>query len=524
MVRLKVDDSGGGQLGVLPGGLRLRLFLLALAGGVLLPWAQGLEAQEHGHHQHPEGADTAAMVVPGSVLAPDSASMLPTVSNMDSMPGMQMVARPFGISMSRMGSGTSWLPDASPMRAYHFMKDLWTLMIHGDADLYYDHQGTSRGDDQVGSTNWAMIMAMRPVGSGMLHLHGMLSAEPFTVGARGYPLLLQTGESYKGVPLVDRQHPHDLFMELSARYEVPVTRAVGVSIFAAPVGEPAIGPVAYMHRPSAQNDPFAPLGHHWEDATHITFGVLTAGVFTRTVQVEGTWFQGREPDDDRYDFDFGGLDSYGGRLTVNPTSHWSLAASYGYLRSPEALHPDENQHRLGASILYARQLGQGVDWATALVYGANKHTAPGEPSHSFEHSALVETSVQLDERNSVFGRVEWVQKNAEELVITSADPDTRYNVSSVALGYVREVAQYAGASLGLGVRGSVNFLPEALKATYGTRTPAGIAAYARLRPSAMQRSTTEEHDHGHGGMEMEMPHRHPNEQVSSLGGQARGIR
>jgi hypothetical protein len=403
------------------------------------------------------------------------------------------------------------------------MPGQWTVMVHGDADLYYDHQGTSRGDDQVGSTNWAMVMAMRPVGTGMVHLHGMLSAEPFTVGARGYPLLLQTGESYKGVPLIDRQHPHDLFMELSARYEMPVSPKVGVSIFAAPVGEPAIGPVAYMHRPSAQNDPFAPSGHHWEDATHITFGVITAGVFTRTVQIEGTWFQGREPDDDRYDFDFGGLDSYGGRLTVNPTPHWSLAASYGYLNSPEALHPEENQHRLGASILYARKLGRMGDWATALVYGANKHTAPGEPSQPFEHSALVESNAQLDDRNSIFGRVEWVQKNAEELVIPTADPDTKYNVSSLALGYVREVAQYAGASLGLGIRGSLNFLPEALKPTYGTRTPAGMAVYARIRPSTLQLAHAEDHDHGHGGMEMGMPGQHQESQARSMGGQAGGI-
>jgi hypothetical protein len=413
------------------------------------------------------------------------------------MPGMTMLPRPFGIPMTRMGSGTSWLPDASPMRAYHFTPRGWVLMVHGDVDLYYDHQGTDRGDDQVGSTNWAMVMAMHRFGGGMLHLHGMLSAEPFTVGARGYPLLLQTGESYKGDPLRDRQHPHDLFMELSARYEVPVARNVGVSLFAAPVGEPAIGPVAYMHRPSAQNDPFAPLGHHWQDATHITYGVVTAGVFTRTVQVEGTLFQGREPDDDRYDFDFGALDSYGGRVTVNPTPHWSLAASYGYLKSPEELHPDENQHRLGASVLYTRRIARDGDWASALVYGANKHTAPGEPSHGFEHSVLLETNVQVDDPNSFFGRAEWVQKSAEELVISEADPEARFNVSGIVLGYIREVVQYGGASLGLGVRGSINFVPEGLKATYGTRTPAGIALYARLRPTLLQ--------HAHAGDRVENP-------------------
>ena len=239
---------------------------------LLLPAERDLHAQVHDHEMAGH-ADTTAM-------EPDSTRMGRGTHDM-AMPGMSMAPRPLGIPMTRMGSGTSWLPDASPMRAYHFTPGKWMLMVHGDADLYYDYQGTGRGDDQAGSTNWAMIMAMRPVGSGMLHLHGMLSAEPFTVGARGYPLLLQTGESYKGVPLRDRQHPHDLFMELSARYEVPIARNLGISLYTAPVGEPAIGPVAYMHRPSAQNDPFAPLGHHWMDATHITYGVVTAGVFTR---------------------------------------------------------------------------------------------------------------------------------------------------------------------------------------------------------------------------------------------------
>jgi hypothetical protein len=455
---------------------------------LLLAAASRLQAQEHEHHHEPQPADTARKsMAHDSTMGHDSTHAGERMADMGSMPEMRMPARPFGIPMSRMGSGTSWLPDASPMRAYHLMRGRWTLMVHGDADLYYDRQGTDRGADQVGSTNWAMIMAMRPVGAGMLHLHGMLSAEPFTVGARGYPLLLQTGESYQGRPLHDRQHPHDLFMELSARYEVPIGRTVGLSIFAAPVGEPAIGPVAYMHRPSARNDLFAPLGHHWQDATHITYGVLTAGVFTRTVQLEVTWFQGREPDDDRYDFDFGSLDSYGGRVTINPGSEWSVAASYGYLHSPEELHPDESQHRLSASVLHTTRMGR-AELSSALVYGANRHVVSGQPSRAFEHSLALESDAQLDDRNSFFGRLEWVQKAAEELVIPSAAPERTFSVSSLALGYVREVLDYQGASLGLGVRGALTLLPDDLEPTYGSRTPVGIAVYARLRPSQLQRA------------------------------------
>jgi hypothetical protein len=181
-----------------------------------------------------------------------------------------------------------------------------------------------------------------------------------------------------------------------------------------------------------------------------------------------------------------------------------VAASYGYLASPEALHPEENQHRLGASVLHSQPLGSGGDWSTALIYGANKHTAESEPSSSFDHSVLLESNVQLDDRNSVFGRAEWVQKKAEELVVPTADPEERFNVASVVLGYVREVAQYGGASLGLGVRGSFNFLPNGLQPTYETRAPAGIAVYARLRPGMLQRAHADDHDQGHRAMGMDM--------------------
>ena len=222
-------------------------------------------------------------------------------------------------------------------------------------------------------------------------------------------------------------------MELSALYERAISRRVGVMVYAAPVGEPGIGPVAYMHRPSALNDPFAPLAHHWTDATHITYGVLTAGLFTRHVKLEGTLFNGREPDEDRYDFDFHPLDSYGARLSVNPTPHWALSASYGYLKQPEALHPEENQHRLGASILHTVRLGRQGEWASALVYGANKHVddrSGGVDWDPWEHSVMAESNLQLDRANSVFGRVEYVRKSGEELVAPRRPPRPRSSTSA----------------------------------------------------------------------------------------------
>ena len=438
------------------------------------------QAQHQGHH--PAERD--------STTQRDSVMQMP-------MPAMP--ERPFGIPMSRMGSGTAWLPDASAMRAWHFTAGPWMLMVHGDAFLQYDHQGSPRGADQIGSINWGMLMAMRQVAGGTLHLHGMASAEPLTIGAGGYPLLLQSGETFRGQPLHDRQHPHDLFMELSAFYERALTRRLGFLLYAAPVGEPGIGPVAYMHRPSALNDPFAPLAHHWTDATHITYGVLTAGLFTRQVKLEGTLFNGREPDEDRYDFDFHPLDSYGVRLSINPTPHWAVSASYGYLKGPEALHPGENQHRLGASILHTVRLGGHGEWASALIYGANKHVEPTGLTGRWEQSLGAESNLQLDRSNSVFGRLEYIRKSGEELDLAAPLAAEEFDIGTVSLGYVREFVGYRGATFGVGARGAANLIPGSLDGVYGSSTPVGLAVFLRIRPSLLEGAPT---------MDAEMHHSH----------------
>ena len=456
----------------------------------------------------------------------DSASM--GDAGMDAMPGMDMsgaaratspamgpgmramMSGPLGLPMTRTGSGTSWVPAPPPLYARRFAAGSWGLMFHGVAFGQYDHQGGPRGASQVGSVNWGMLMAAHNLGrptpdggstGGRLQLRGMLSLEPFTVGGRGYPLLLQTGEAYHGQPLHDRQHPHDLFMELAALYERPLARNLGLQLYAAPVGEPALGPVAFPHRPSASADPFATLGHHWEDATHISFGVLTAGLFTRAVKLEGSIFNGREPDEIRTNFDYRGrrLDSYAGRLSVNPSPFFSFSAAYGYLKSPEALHPDESEHRTTLSALYGRPFGAEGAFSASALYGVNTYAdAPTSPSGGLE--ALL----ALDGRNSVFARVERSRKSAEELALPVAEsgadvavgpgaglfaPAQQFNVRSLSLGYVREVVRgvgvLRGASLGLGVEGTLNRVPASLASTYGSRTPRGFAVYLRLRPSRM---------------------------------------
>ena len=412
------------------------------------------------------------------------------------MPGMrghtaeEMMIGPAGVSMERMGSGTTWIPDAVTLPNRRRMLGEWMIMAHGFAFTQYDHQSGERGDDQFGSLNWAMLMATHDLAGGRFQARTMLSLDPLTVTKHGYPLLLQSGETYKGVPLHDRQHPHDFWMELGVLYQRPITKSLAWSVYAAPSGEPALGPVAFMHRPSAMDNLAAPLGHHWQDATHVSFGVVTAGIFTHTWQLEGSAFNGREPDENRWDFDPIRLDSFSGRVSVNPNAHWSLATGYGYLNSPEALTPGESIHRLTASVQHGARLGADGQVASALVWGANKRS--GEDT--FSNSYLLETEAMLDRNNTVFGRSELVQKNAEDLavdvpVVTSKGvllpgfaASQRFNVGTAQLGYIREVARLRFATIGLGAAGILNFVPSSLEPYYGSRTPAGAFLFLRLRP------------------------------------------
>jgi hypothetical protein len=270
-------------------------------------------------------------------------------------------------------------------------------------------------------------------------------------------------------------------MELSAQYERPIARNLALSLYLAPVGEPALGPVAFPHRPSAWNDPFAPLAHHWQDATHITFGVLTAGIFSRTVKLEASLFNGREPDEDRYDFDYDGrsLDSWSARVSFNPVASWSLSASYGYLHSPEGLEPDESQQRISASVLHSTPVGNNGHGSWSLVYGANKHS---NRDH-LENSLVSEVNLELG-ANAFFARAGYARKSAIDLQVPGP-ADAEFDVGQFTLGYLRELGSAAGLSAGVGGLVNLARIPYPLDIEYGTMWPYGFAVYLRLRPKGM---------------------------------------
>ncbi len=385
---------------------------------------------------------------------------------------------PLGLGMSREGSGTAWQPDSTPVYGHHFMAADWMLMLHYSLQVGYIDQGSTRGDHQFTSMNWVMLMAQHALFGGQLTSRVMLSAEPLTTGGkRGYPLLLQTGESAGGLPLHDRQHPHDLFMEVAAKYNHPLTKDLALEVYGAPSGEPALGPVAFPHRLSASANPLAALGHHWQDSSHIAFGVVTMGIYSRQLKLEGSWFNGREPDENRYDFDFHPLNSYSARLSYNPLTDLSLQISYGYLKSPEELEPNVNVQRITASATYNRPL-EGGNWASTAIFG---HNIPS--SGTSTSSALLESNFELS-RNTVFGRIEFIQRTSRDLVLPVADSQSVFNAIVLELGYVRDF-ELGPTTIGLGAVGSANFLSGGLQPFYGSKVPLGGMIFLRLRPSPM---------------------------------------
>jgi hypothetical protein len=408
-----------------------------------------------------------------------------------SMAGMRMIPGLLGVPVTREGSGTSWLPDAAPHTGEHFGAGDWQFAVHGSEFVQYDQQyGGDRGATQFGAVGSIMGMAAHPLADGRITLRLMLSADPWTVTNAGYPEMLQSGEAYNGEALHDRQHPHNLFSELSATYALPVSSALGVQLYAAPSGEPALGPVAYPHRPSASSDPFAPLGHHWQDATHTSFGVLTAGVFSQAVMLEGSIFNGREPDQNRAGLDFTGhsptLDSYSGRLTINPAPAWSFAAWYGYLKSPEQLEPTVSQHRMGVSALEEQHFGTAGQWSTALIWGANLYSNAPQLSNS----ALLESNLNFDGANTVYGRLEYVNKSPTDLDVPVPTPPAAntFNIGSLSLGYLREIGAFTSyGSAAVGVLGTIDAIPSTLYPTYSTRTPSGFAIYVLFRAGSLRR-------------------------------------
>ena len=425
--------------------------LCALAPGAALAQAMG-------------GMDMPGMAMPMPSSSPNESH------GGDAMTGMTMM----GDGRSSAGSGTSRLPANDTMPGLHVMAGDWMLMAHGYAWGSWTDQGGPRGGKEAFVQSMAMIEASRPIGAGVdLTLRSMLSADPL-MGKRGYPDLFASGETAHGLALIDRQHPHDLFMEMSGRIDVKTGEDRRLFVYAGLPGEPALGPSAFMHRGSARFDPEAPITHHWFDSTHITWGVVTAGYAARGWQIEASAFKGREPNEDRYDVETPKLDSWSVRATWNPAPAWSAEVSYGELHSPEALHPEQNEHRLIASASYS---AHGVDVTAAY---SRKAISGGQVLPAW----LVEGTWAITRRHAVFGRFENVLNDElfereEQLGIAEPLIGQPFRVSKFTAGYAYTLPLGKTLAVALGAAASAYAKSDRLDEAYG-RNPHSLTIFAKL--------------------------------------------
>ena len=374
--------------------------------------------------------------------------------------------------MTREASGTAWQPDDSAHGGIHLAAGDWMLMGHLALNAVQDWQSGPRGDEMAFVSGMVMASARRDFAGGdALQFRAMLSPDPL-MGRRGYPLHLAAGETADGIsPLVDRQHPHDLFMELSASYSLRLGGKASLFVYGGLPGEPAFGPPAFMHRMSIQDSPEAPITHHWLDSTHITFGVLTAGLILGDVKIEASRFRGREPDQHRYDIETGALDSTAVRLSWNPARALSLQASWAHLVSPEQLEPDRNQTRWSASAIYTRTIGAGGWWSTTLAWGRRIS------DHRSLDAATLESAIGLGDW-TLFGRAEYAEQ--DELLPAGENHGPAVHVGKASLGVVRDFRLASHVRFGIGALYALDFLPPQVEALYDG-DPRGAMLFVRLK-------------------------------------------
>lgn len=401
------------------------------------------------------------------------------------------------LPMNRNGSGTGWLPDASIMYGHGAHIKKWMFMFHNSIFLRYNKQDVTnkgtRGGEKADAPAWFMLMGQRVIKQrGLFRFNIMLSADPFTVGSKGYPLLFQSGETYKGNRLVDRQHPHDLFSELSIAYTQMISKNIDITAYLGYPGEPALGPVAFMHRVSALNNPDAPLSHHWQDATHINFGVATLVFRYRILKIEASSFTGSEPNENRYDFDKPKFDSYSYRLSCNPTKQLALQISQAFLVGPEAADPKQNVKRTTASIIHHLPFTKENHYlSSAIIWGHNQ-------SDHEENSFLLESNLQLD-KTAIYTRFEWIEKSAEELDLSFFNNGNKsiFNVQAITLGLNRIFLRKVGFNFAIGAQGSLFVADERLNSLYG-QYPMSAEVYIRLYPDVMHmHNISKKREHSH---------------------------
>ena len=405
------------------------------------------------------------------------------------------VTAPLLIS-TRDAPGTAWLPPVTPMYGVHRPWHGWDVRLNGALFVQgiYEpgdrHRTGGASTHQVSSINWGMAVVRRNLGAGRFGIRTMFSAEPLTVPGCGSLNYLMIGEVCEGDTIHDRQQPHDLFMELAVDYDHPLRGSLRWQVYAGLAGDPALGPPMYLHRASAIANPIGPITHHWLDSTHVTFGLVTAGVYDRKWKTEMSVFNGRAPDESRTDLDLGALDSVAARLSFLLTDRLGLQVSAARMHDATANFPFPFQDpitRVTASALYHVPLGSRGIWATTLAYGSNttREIVSGGVLNATTAGGLLETSVTFSDRHTLFGRGELGGMPAHDLHAHEYSTSV-FLVGKVQAGYVRNLRATKGLVPGVGGSFSVSLLPPELAPRYGGRAAPGFAVFFHLQGARHQ--------------------------------------
>lgn len=381
-----------------------------------------------------------------------------------------------------LGSGTSVNPASWAMPMVMQPAGSWNLMWMGQAFVVATQQTGPRGGDKIYSANWGMLAATRRVGRGAFMVRSMVSLDPLTVTGKQYPLLFQTGETANGKPIVDGQHPHDLLMEVSVHYARPLGEKALLNVYYAPVGDAALGPIAFPHRASAMEMPQATLGHHWQDSTHIANNVVTAGFSYGRFRLEASGFRGKEPNENRWNIDMGPIDSWSGRLTWQPGRNWVAQVSGGRIHRPEITHGDDVV-RSTASVQYTRPVRRTLGWSTSLIWARNYKTI----GRYGTNAVLAETVVPVARKNLLTARGEWSQR--DELFeydhalahrIIDETGKRAHNVGAYTMGYTRELGSAGVVHAAAGFNLTIYSVAATLQPYYGSN-PVGASVFLRFR-------------------------------------------
>lgn len=342
-----------------------------------------------------------------------------------------------------------------------------TLMVRINQFMVGSTTSGLRGQTRVTGPGSLMLMYENSLSyRNTLRIDLMGSAEQATVGKIGTPQLLQSEN-------LDAMHAHDTIMALEFRDTVKFGTSENqkLTFLFAPRGAAAVGPVPYMHRPSAEGNPDSPLGHNLQDGFHDVSTVFGVGFRSRRTFIEATRFSGKAV---KWPLPLHHSDSFGVRVTQGIDDHTDVGASYADVLTPDDAGGAQHERFVSAWIASNYITSRGT-LKSSIIWGQLRSSG-----HASQNSFLAEAVLQRRFDN-IFGRAEILQITPEQLSLVQFPGSERLRwVKAVTLGYERALLKRGYFSLFAGGSLTKDFVPRSFERDYGPRL-GGAKIFLRLR-------------------------------------------